>query len=377
MGASVVRARLAYLLAAGLLCGAATIHAQGTYECVGGGCGGAGFSSPVTTDPVSATGAWVFDNVAGTAVSLADGASGPTLVGTTSVCGGGAADAANSVCITANTAIFEGATANTFETFLVAGDATADNTLTLTGTSTGVTAAITTGAFHFPSTTSGVLSFGTNTTDPYLASYYSGTTGGIKFGRDGVSSTGLLFADNSSATLSNANGQIRLSPSASGQVVVTAAQLTSATMTAETQGGVRTLTHSYTWSNAQVVALGAVLVGDITVATLPAKIQLVDALVVITGAAVGPTTVTVSCGDAIAGTPFINYVVASDAKAAANTVYGDAVAERGTSIDAEFFYLPSYTATTLVTCHFISTGANLNTVTGSTGRVILTTRLLP
>lgn len=153
--------------------------------------------------------------------------------------------------------------------------------------------------------------------------------------------------------------------------------LTSATMTAETQGNLKESTHSYTWTNAQVAALGAVTTGDITVTTLPAKTQVLDAMVVITGAAAGPATVTVSCGDAIAGAPFINYVVASDAKAAANTVYGDAVAERGTSIDTEFWYLPSYTATTLVTCRFISTGGNLSTVTGSTGRVILTTRLLP
>lgn len=153
--------------------------------------------------------------------------------------------------------------------------------------------------------------------------------------------------------------------------------LTNATMTAENQGQARTAWHSYTWSNAQVVALGATTVGDITVATLPAKTMVRNAYVVITGAAAGPATVTVSCGDAIAGTPFINYVVASDAKAAANTVYGDAVAERGTSIDVEFYYVPSYTATTLVTCHFISTGANLDTVTGSTGRVILETALIP
>lgn len=153
--------------------------------------------------------------------------------------------------------------------------------------------------------------------------------------------------------------------------------LTSATMTAETTGRLATGVSSYTWTNAQVVALGATTTGDITVATLPAKTQVLDALVVITGAGAGTTTLTVSCGDAIAGSPFINYVVASNAQAAANTVYGDALAERGTSIDTEFWYLPSYTATTLVTCHFISTGANLSSVTGSTGRVILTTRLLP
>jgi hypothetical protein len=147
-------------------------------------------------------------------------------------------------------------------------------------------------------------------------------------------------------------------------------------MTAEVQGRQASAIHSYTWTNAQVAALPTTA-GDITVATLPAKTQVKNAYVVITGAAAGPTTVTVSCGDAVGGTPFINYIVASDAKAAANTVYGDAVGERGTSLDVEFSNLPCYTATTLVTCHFISTGADLSTVTGSTGRVILETVTLP
>jgi len=43
----------------------------------------------------------------------------------------------------------------------------------------------------------------------------------------------------------------------------------------------------------------------------------------------------------------------------------------------EFYNLPSYTGTTLVTAHFIKTTTNLNTVVGSTGRVILETVQLP
>lgn len=137
----------------------------------------------------------------------------------------------------------------------------------------------------------------------------------------------------------------------------------------------RTTTSSFAWTNAMVVALGAATAGDITVATLPAKTQVLDALLVITGTAAGTTTLTVSCGDANGGTPFTDYIGVSDAKAAANTVYGDTAGERGASMTG--YYLPSYTTTKLVTCHFISTGANLDQVTGSTGRVILTTRLLP
>lgn len=161
-------------------------------------------------------------------------------------------------------------------------------------------------------------------------------------------------------------------------------RLTASTMTASKEGEIRSVTHSYSWTNAMVTALGASLTGDINVATLPAKTRVDSALVVIDTAAGGVTTLTVSCGDAIGGTPFTNYIVASDAKAAANTVYGDLIsgAETGASLfDATTKwrnnYVPSYTSTTLVTCHFISTGTNLNTVTTSTGHVILTTTLLP
>jgi hypothetical protein len=150
-------------------------------------------------------------------------------------------------------------------------------------------------------------------------------------------------------------------------------QLTTATMTQVVTGALTDTSSAYTWSNAMVVALGAALTGDIKVATLPAKTQVVDAAVVITGTAAGTTTLTVACGRVSAG--YIDYIVASDAKVAANTVYGDASGERGTNLTG--YDLPSYTGTTDVYCHFISTGANLDQVTGSTGRVILTTRLLP
>lgn len=149
--------------------------------------------------------------------------------------------------------------------------------------------------------------------------------------------------------------------------------LTAATMTLESQSALRTVTHSYTWTNAMVVALGAVGAGDITVATLPAKTEVVDAQVVILTPDTSANALTVACGRVSA--TFIDYITAQDAKAVANTVYGDASAERGTNLAG--YDLPSYTATTDVKCHFIKTTTALNTVTGSTGRVILTTRLLP
>lgn len=150
--------------------------------------------------------------------------------------------------------------------------------------------------------------------------------------------------------------------------------LTSGTMTAEAQAYARgSMIHSATWTNAQVVALGAATAGDIIAFTLPAKHVVENAYVVITGQGAGTTTLTVSCGRTGAG--YIDYIVASDAQAAANTVYGDASGERGTNLTG--YDLPSYTGTTAVTCNFVSTGANLDQVTGSTGRVVVITSLIP
>ena len=108
--------------------------------CTGGGCGGGAVTSPVATDPLSLTGAVTFDNAANTPVTLSDGAAGGTL------CSVGVADTANSVCVGSNAVTGEGATADANETVLAFGDASADNTLTLKGTASGVEATVTTGA---------------------------------------------------------------------------------------------------------------------------------------------------------------------------------------------------------------------------------------
>ncbi len=145
------------------------------------------------------------------------------------------------------------------------------------------------------------------------------------------------------------------------------------TTTASTSEAAVSITRTCrSWTNAMVAALPATA-GDIAWGTLPAKVIVLNAYVVITGAAVGPTTVTVAVGRTSA--TYIDYIVASDAKAAANTVYGDASGERGTNLTG--YDLPSYTGTTVINAHFISTGANLSTVTGSTGMVCLTLDKLP
>lgn len=121
---------LRLLVVGGLLCGLAPVAAgQGITYFPPASSGTV--TSPVTTDPVSATGVWTFDNAANTPVTLSDGAAGGTL------CSVGVADTANSVCVGSSAITGEGATADGFETLLAFGDATADATATLTGTASG------------------------------------------------------------------------------------------------------------------------------------------------------------------------------------------------------------------------------------------------
>lgn len=154
---------------------------------------------------------------------------------------------------------------------------------------------------------------------------------------------------------------------------LTSQSLTAGTMTYATNAAVKKTLHRFTWTNAQVVALGAVTAGDISVCTLPAKTIVTNAYVVINTPDSSANALTVATGRVSAA--YIDYIVASDAKAAANTVYGDAVGERGANLTG--YDLPSFTGTTVVNAHFIKTTTNLNTVTGSTGTVYLETMTVP
>jgi len=149
--------------------------------------------------------------------------------------------------------------------------------------------------------------------------------------------------------------------------------LTVATMAGSNTAELRSFTHAYSWTNAQIVALGATTAGDIKAVTLPAKAVVDNAYLVITGSGAGVTTLTVSCGRT--GANYDDYIVDVDAKAAANTRYGAVSGDRGTNLTG--YDQPSYTASTDVYCRFESSGGNLSAVTGSTGRLILTTTLIP
>ncbi len=82
----------------------------------------------------------------GIVITSPSGGTQTSVVGTTSSCSVGAPDSANSVCLGSNAITAEGATADANETVLAFGDASADNTLTLKGTASGVEATVTTGA---------------------------------------------------------------------------------------------------------------------------------------------------------------------------------------------------------------------------------------
>lgn len=141
-------------------------------------------------------------------------------------------------------------------------------------------------------------------------------------------------------------------------------------MTANETGILRSGWSKYSWTNAMVATLGAALTGDITIATLPAKTVVEHAFIVIGTAATGSVaTLTVSCGRAAA--TYLDYIVASDAMAAANTLYGAVSGDLGTNLTG--YDVPSWTATTVVKAHFVSTVANLSTVLTSTGSIYLHT----
>ena len=166
----------------------------------------------------------------------------------------------------------------------------------------------------------------------------------------------------------------RVSTSASGVPTSSVLALTTANLSQDNTAEFRTVISKFSWTNAQVAALAGTA-NTLDVCTLPARTVVDRAWVIITGAATGVTVLTASVGRTGAG--YIDYIVASDAKATSNTVYGDAIAEVGTSLSALVGDFPSLVGTTSVKIRFDATAQNLNLVTGSTGSIYLETHLLP
>jgi hypothetical protein len=122
------------------------------------------------------------------------------------------------------------------------------------------------------------------------------------------------------------------------------------------------------------VALGAALTGDITIATFPAGTVLKRLWMVVLTSAGGVTTLTGSIGKTAAA--YADYFLTKDLKAVPNTVYGQVVGDYAAALALYCGDMPSFTATTAIKLHLISSGTNLNTVTTSTGVIYMETTIL-
>lgn len=131
-------------------------------------------------------------------------------------------------------------------------------------------------------------------------------------------------------------------------------------VTVNNTGSQRAWVHKITVARTNLTA--AATTQDVTVWTLPAKTRLVAVIVDGTAAfddAAGPiSALTITCGKTAGGAEY----VLSGSLFTVNTL-GDATGEVGASLTSYFGDIPSWSATTAVTCRFTSTGGNLSTLT--------------
>lgn len=300
----------------------------------------------------------------------------------------GHADATKIVAINADTNV---PTATTVTLTAPAADgtiATAGGTLTsgrlVTGSGTSVVNV--TGALATPDATSTYqVSNADNTKNVLHLQTASGAAGGIfalkctestgaatlfSVGANGACSAYSLTVTNGAFMSLGGNATFGNSQGSTNILSIAQHQLTAGTITYSTYQEAATV-NEFNWTNTQIAALSGTA-NTIKICTLPSKTVVVNAYVIITGAATFADTLTVSMGRTSAS--YIDYTVASDAKAAANTVYGDASGERGTNLTG--YDLPSWTATTDIFLRFNGNATNLSTVTTCTGTVVLVTQRL-
>lgn len=128
----------------------------------------------------------------------------------------------------------------------------------------------------------------------------------------------------------------------------------------------------YTWTNAEVVAAGTGGTSALlTIGSLPANSQLLSCYISIgTQATFAAGTLTVGMGRT--NPTYVDFIVASDAKAAAATLYGNAAAERGTDAAIQLV-----TAATPVKLIFTAGAGDLANVTTCTGTAYALYATLP
>lgn len=129
----------------------------------------------------------------------------------------------------------------------------------------------------------------------------------------------------------------------------------------------------YSYTNAQIVAAGAG-VGplNVNIGTIPAKSTILTThLIVDTQGVLAAGGLTGSVGSV--GTAYVDLIVASDIKAAAATIYGDATAEKGATNLGSLY---SATAKTIY-LQVLAAGGNLADVTAATGTIYIEYVTLP
>jgi hypothetical protein len=135
---------------------------------------------------------------------------------------------------------------------------------------------------------------------------------------------------------------------------------------------VNTSIQSYT-SNATPISIecDGLTTCSIELGQFPAKTVIRNMYAIVITQATSPATLTFSCG--VTGAGYIDLIVASNAKAAANTVYGDASAERGTNLTG--YFMPSYTGATALICQYVG-ATDLAAMNGSL-LVVIETEVIP
>ena len=203
----------------------------------------------------------------------------------------------------------------------------------------------------------------------------NGTQGAPAYSFSGQPNTGMFGGAGPFLSLSVGGTQaLTINANAGATIYLPVQQVTAGTMSYTGTADLVKVIHRFDWNVTMVNAIGAVLAGDISVCTLPPKTVVTNCYMVILTPAAGLATLTIAVGRVGAG--YIDYIVASDGKAAANTVYGGSAAQRGTNLTG--FDLPVYSGTaTTVNAHFIATVNNLSTATASAGCIYLETMLLP
>lgn len=201
-----------------------------------------------------------------------------------------------------------------------------------------------------------VLSGGMTSTGPWYTLATVTNPSAIGECYEGVAWPYLRAVDtHSSGTVSVKAKALTASPGAWAPCVATASSSTT------TRGFLK-----YSWTNAQIVVGGTGGTSyNLPIGTLPAKSRVVATyLTVETQATFAAGTLTGSVG--VAGTAYADWIVASDLKAAAATVYGDAAAERGaTNIDGQLYYATAKS----IYLQVLAGAGDLANVTASTGTV--------